>query len=317
MDLQQLQEALFGKLKELGISTETIEHPAAPTVDEHTAHLASFGADAGQAKNLCLKDKKGNIYLITTLKDTKTDMKEISERLGVPKSAPLRMAAADKMQEALGVQPGSVTPFGIMSTGATNVRLLLDAKFKGCKTLLFHPFINTKTTAITPADFDKWLLAIGRTPEYVDFASDSSLTKAPEGNGPAAAASPTPKAPKPEKAPKEKKDKPSQQPKKQGEVESPTTPPKSQVPASVSTGPAKVLVEKADRELTSDDWASGKFGRAAGELDVKPWSQTIFAMPPGFEDAPDWLNDAEGRAAGKFTEVSWASSIFQKPAGWA
>lgn len=76
---------------------------------------------------------------------------QISERLGVPKSAPVRMAPTDKMTEALSVAPGSVTPFGIMSAGATAVRLLLDVKFKACERLIFHPFTNTKSTLIAPA----------------------------------------------------------------------------------------------------------------------------------------------------------------------
>jgi hypothetical protein len=76
---------------------------------------------------------------------------QISERLGVPKSAPVRMAPAEKMLEALGVAPGSVTPFGIMSPGAAAVRLLLDVKFKAYERLVFHPFTNTKSTLIAPA----------------------------------------------------------------------------------------------------------------------------------------------------------------------
>lgn len=129
-------------------------------------------------------DKKGNMYLLVALKDTPTDMKlvrsdtsparqpscgeplfgrlraaaasgghptQISERLGVPKSAPVRMAPPEKMAEALSVAPGSVTPFGIMSAGATAVRLLLDVKFKACERLIFHPFTNTKSVLIAPA----------------------------------------------------------------------------------------------------------------------------------------------------------------------
>jgi hypothetical protein len=71
------------------------------------------------------------------------------------------------------------------------------------------------------------------------------------------------------------------------------------------------------QELSSDDWASGKYGRAAGKLVVKQWTHTIYTMPQGWENAPDWLNQLSGRAAGDLTPVGWSHSIFTKPAGWA
>lgn len=40
--------------QELGITTETLEHAAAPTVDEHSTHLQHL-TNCGQAKNLCVR----------------------------------------------------------------------------------------------------------------------------------------------------------------------------------------------------------------------------------------------------------------------
>jgi len=136
---------------------------------------------------------------------------------------------------------------------------------------------------------------------------------APEGNGATAAAA-APAEPKKPKEPKQKKEQPKEA-KAKTEVAAPGTPP----PVCASTGPAKAAAAPAPvgRELSSDDWASGKYGRPAGKLVVKPWSQTMYMMPQGWENAPDWLNQLSGRAAGDLTPVVWSNSIFTKPAGWA
>jgi hypothetical protein len=96
---------------------------------------------------------------------------------------------------------------------------------------------------------------------------------APEGNGAVAAAAPA--EPKKAKEPKEKKE---QKP-KEGKGDA------AAAGGAPSTGPAKVATVEAptDRELSSDDWASGKYGRPAGKLEVKPWSHTMYAMPEGYE----------------------------------
>mmetsp|Transcript_30393 Transcript_30393/g.51196 ORF Transcript_30393/g.51196 Transcript_30393/m.51196 type:complete len:342 (-) Transcript_30393:451-1476(-) len=341
--MSPFKEAFLAKIKELDIETETLEHDAAPTVEQHSKHVGHL--PYGQAKNLCLRDKKGNMYLICALKDTATGLKEISERLGVPKSTPVRLADGTKMTEALQVEPGCVTPFAVMNPSAINVRLLLDVKFKDCPKLMFHPFINTATTCITPADFDKFLLAVGRTPEYVDFAATTSLQTVVAGNGPAAPASPAAASPKPAKEPK--KEKPRQEPRKsqdgskrearKSEDASRPTPVAEDDPSAATaglirrttSGPAVHVTGRAP-ELSSDQWATGQFGRPAGKLETKKWSSTMYTMPTGWEDEPEYLvaaaaalqlnspeKDSCGREAGDLKSVPWGGSIFSKPDGWA
>eukprot|EP00238_Polyblepharides_amylifera_P001652 CAMPEP_0196573986 /NCGR_PEP_ID=MMETSP1081-20130531/3794_1 /TAXON_ID=36882 /ORGANISM="Pyramimonas amylifera, Strain CCMP720" /LENGTH=260 /DNA_ID=CAMNT_0041891869 /DNA_START=152 /DNA_END=934 /DNA_ORIENTATION=- len=260
------------------------------------------------------------MYLISALKDTPTCLKEISERLGVPKSAPVRFATAEKMQETLQVQPGSVTPFAVMCESAASVRLLLDAKFKECKTLLFHPFINTATTVISPEDFDKFLVAVGRTPEYVDFSETTSLQIASESTK---KSSPMPKKEKMEKSPKPKKEAatdPKSPPAGKPNTADCTIASPGQTVTMVSSGPVEQNCAPipTNHELSSDEWASGKFGRPSGKLDVKSWCQTIYAMPLGWENAPKWLKSLEldERPCGALTAVPWTNSIFQKPVGF-
>jgi len=183
-------EALLKRLEELGIETTTVYHPVAPTVAEHSQHLAAAGhAGGGQAKQLFLRSKCGKQFLVSCLIDTEVDLKTLSERCGVAKSKPLRLTSYDVMTSVLKVSPGSVTPFAVINCDSS-VRLLLDARFKvrrlcraqaapppplltraqGCERLLFHPLTNDATTLITPDGLVAFLASLGRTAEFVDFA---------------------------------------------------------------------------------------------------------------------------------------------------
>jgi Ala-tRNA(Pro) deacylase len=160
-------EALLKRLDELGIETTTVYHPAAPTVAEHSQHVGHLGG--GQAKQLFLRSKCGKQFLVSCLIDTEVDLKVLSERCGVAKSKPLRLTTYEVMTAVLKVSPGSVTPFAIINADSS-VRLLLDARFKSCERLLFHPLTNDATTLISPDGLVAFLASIGRKPEWVDFS---------------------------------------------------------------------------------------------------------------------------------------------------
>ena len=120
-------DALLKRLEELGIETTTVDHPAAPTVAEHTQYVGHLGD--GQAKQLFLRSKCGKQFLVSCLIDTDVDLKVLSERCGVSKAKPLRLTTYEVMTEVLKVAPGSVTPFAVINTDQS-VRLLLDERFK-------------------------------------------------------------------------------------------------------------------------------------------------------------------------------------------
>ena len=65
--------ALLARLAELGIEAQTVYHPAAPTVAEHSVHVGHLGG--GQAKQLFLRSKCGKQFLVSCLIDTEVDLK--------------------------------------------------------------------------------------------------------------------------------------------------------------------------------------------------------------------------------------------------
>lgn len=149
----------MARLDALGIETKTVRHPAVFTVEENKALR---GALAGaHTKNLFLKDKKGVLWLVCALEDRAIDLKALRARIG---SAALSFASADTLRAALGVEPGSVTPFAVINDEQNQVRVILDAALMAFTTLNVHPLVNTATTAVAVSDLLRFLRACGHAP---------------------------------------------------------------------------------------------------------------------------------------------------------
>ena len=147
---------LFERLEELGIAYQTHHHDPVFTVEE--AQSVSRTLSGGHSKNLFLKDKKGNPYLLVCLEDTKVDLKELRKKIGAQN---LSFAKAELLLELLGVTPGSVTPFALINDTAGRVKVLLDAKMVEEDFLNFHPLINDQTTQISMEDLKLFIEATG------------------------------------------------------------------------------------------------------------------------------------------------------------
>ncbi len=158
------RDDLFALFDDLGIAHHTLEHPAVFRVGEGEAIKAAL--PGGHTKNLFLKDAKDQLWLVSALQDARIDLKALPRAIG---SARLSFGAAELMQAALGVTPGSVTAFGLINDADHRVRFVLDAGLAASDPVNFHPLTNTATTAISQADFRRFLAAVGAAPLIVDF----------------------------------------------------------------------------------------------------------------------------------------------------
>ncbi|MGH6955264.1 MAG: prolyl-tRNA synthetase associated domain-containing protein [Caulobacteraceae bacterium] len=155
---------LFALFETLGISHRTVEHPAVFRVGEGDAALEAL--PGGHTKNLFLKDAKGSLWLVSALQRTRIDLKALPAVIG---SAKLSFGSPELMAETLGVTPGSVTAFALVNDEARRVRFVLGAGLAASDPVNFHPLVNTATTALSQADFRRFLAALGVAPLIVDF----------------------------------------------------------------------------------------------------------------------------------------------------
>ena len=162
--MSQARDRLFACLAELGIETETREHPPVYTVAEaerHTGHLPG-----AHTKNLFLEDRKGGPWLVVCRADQPVRINALARLLGAPR---MRFAEPERLLEVLGVVPGAVTPFALLNDVQRRVRVVLDRALLACDPLNFHPLDNAATTAIGREDFLRFLAHLGYRPEIVDL----------------------------------------------------------------------------------------------------------------------------------------------------
>jgi Ala-tRNA(Pro) deacylase len=157
-------QQLFARLAELGIAHRTVEHPPVFTVEEAKALRGNLPGH--HIKNLFLRNKKEEMWLVVALEDRTIDLKRLGELLGAGR---LSFGSAERLRRHLGVEPGSVTPLALANDAAHEVRLVLDRGLADGAPINAHPLVNTMTTALSPTDLLRFFEATGHTPRWLDF----------------------------------------------------------------------------------------------------------------------------------------------------
>jgi Ala-tRNA(Pro) deacylase len=156
------REQLFERFASLGVKTRTLDHAPVFTVEQ--AKLVHDDMPGGHCKNLFCKDEKGMLWLIVALEDAVINLKAAPAKIG---SKRLTFGKPDLLMEVLGVEPGSVTPFGLINDTATRVKVILDDAMMRQTPLNYHPLKNDATTAITPDDLLTFIRSCGHNPRVV------------------------------------------------------------------------------------------------------------------------------------------------------
>lgn len=155
---------LFAFLDKHHISRSTMDHAPVFTVEEGKEIKAAL--PGGHTKNLFLKDKAGQLFLICALGDTPIKINRLHPVLGCKR---LSFGKPELLLEHLGVTPGSVTLFSILNDRDNAVQLILDKALTAHKVVNFHPLLNNATTAISSEDMIKFAQATGHDPLIMDF----------------------------------------------------------------------------------------------------------------------------------------------------
>jgi Ala-tRNA(Pro) deacylase len=159
-------QQLFDRLAELDIPHRTVEHEAVFTVEQAKQHRGVLPGH--HIKNLFLRNKKEEMWLVVALEDRRIDLKQLGETLGAGR---LSFGSPERLMTYLGVEPGSVTPFSVINDSAHKVTLVLDRGLEQDGPINAHPLTNTMTSALSLADLQRFFAATGHTPRWLDFPS--------------------------------------------------------------------------------------------------------------------------------------------------
>ena len=156
------RDDLFQRFTDLGIKTSTKSHAPVFTVEE--ARKVHDGIPGGHCKNLFCRDEKGFLWLIVCLEDARVDLKAAPAKIG---SRRLSFGKPELLMEVLGLEPGSVTPFGLINDKDVRANVILDAQMMAMDVLNFHPLKNDATTSIHASDLVIFIKSCGHQPRVV------------------------------------------------------------------------------------------------------------------------------------------------------
>jgi Ala-tRNA(Pro) deacylase len=159
------QKELYLLFEKLDIRFEYHEHPPLATIADAKIHWKDF--NSGRCKNIFFRNHKGNRHYLVILEHLQQlDIRDLEKRL---RQGKLTFASDRRLKEYLGVEPGSVSPFGLINDKDKHVHIFIDETLKKFERLAFHPNINTASLVVSHSDFLKFLDYCGNSYEFISL----------------------------------------------------------------------------------------------------------------------------------------------------
>lgn len=160
-------------LDQHGIKYSCYTHPEGKTIEEARRWWKDDGSV--HCKNIFLRNHKGNRHYLVcfdcdhdlAIHDLEATLKASLQAQGLPSCGKLSFASPERMMKYLGLEPGSVSPFGLINDEESHVHLFLDETLCGVRTLSFHPNDCRATVVIEKGEFERYLATLGNTYEYL------------------------------------------------------------------------------------------------------------------------------------------------------
>lgn len=163
------QAELYSTLDQLNIPFEYHEHPPVATIEAALEHWKDY--NSGRCKNIFFRNHKGDKHYLVILEHLrKLDIHDLEKRL---RQGKLTFASDKRLKLYLGLEPGSVSPFGLINDKEKNVHVFIDEKLRESERLAFHPNLNTATLVIATDDLVRFLDYTGNTYEFIRLYDDN------------------------------------------------------------------------------------------------------------------------------------------------
>lgn len=159
-------QELLQTLESLDIDTKTYEHDAVFTVEESSKIKQDI--PGGHTKNLFLKDKKGNFFLIVAEGTAEIKLNSVHGLIGA--KGRVSFGKPEALMELLGVKPGSVTAFAPINDIENRVKVIIDEPLLRYDMINCHPLTNEMTTTISKPDLLRFLDHVNHAPEVIQLS---------------------------------------------------------------------------------------------------------------------------------------------------
>ena len=144
---------LIELLKKEKYKIEIHQHSALFTVEDSKKLRGKI--NGAHSKNLFLKNKKNEFFLLSCEEADKIDLKKISKSLNLGN---ISFAKQEYLEQYLKIKPGSVSPFALLNDDRAFVNFYLEQTLYESKLVNFHPLINTFTITIETNKFIEFMI---------------------------------------------------------------------------------------------------------------------------------------------------------------
>ena len=158
------KDDLIRILNDNGFEYFVEEHAPLFTVEDSKSLRGQI--EGAHSKNLFLKDAKANFFLISIEESASINLKKTMQQI---QSKKLSFAKPEYLQDILGIEPGSVSPFALLNDTKKQVKFYLDRSFLDSETVNFHPLINTATVNISPQNLIELIEKYHNPVNYIDL----------------------------------------------------------------------------------------------------------------------------------------------------
>lgn len=163
--MNNIRQKVFDVIESMNIRYQVIEHSAVYTIEE--MDKLNIDSKNNVVKNLFVRDdKKKRYFLLVLQKDKRVDLKELRKQLNC---RPLSFASEESLFTFMGLNKGSVTPFGVLNDSACSVEVVFDKDILSFERIGVHPNDNTATVFICPKDLELIIKNHGNAISYIEI----------------------------------------------------------------------------------------------------------------------------------------------------
>ncbi|MCH9852203.1 MAG: prolyl-tRNA synthetase associated domain-containing protein [Alphaproteobacteria bacterium] len=166
-EILEIEQTIYQRLTDLNITFETFRHAPLFTVEQALDVMDDISG--AHVKNLFLRDKKKNFFLITAYHQTDIDLKTLRHKINA--NGNLSFASADDLWAQLKIRPGSVNPLVLINVAPdANIRFFIDKKLTEAESVNLHPMRNDKSITLKSDDLMAFLKDSGHNINVFDFS---------------------------------------------------------------------------------------------------------------------------------------------------